>query len=73
MIGVDFGVNVTNGRLQIRYKSAIKNAECFYKRAARPFERVEKVDTLQVEISLRELSLENKGFRSRGAHRASPL
>ncbi len=36
-------------------------------------ERVEKVDTLQVEISLRELSLEHKGFRSRGAHRASPL
>ncbi len=36
-------------------------------------ERVEKVDTLQVEISLQELSLENKGFRSRGAHRASPL
>ena len=29
MIGVDFGVNVTNGRLQIRYKSTIKIVECY--------------------------------------------
>ena len=35
-------------------------------------QRVDKVDTLQVEISLRELSLDNKGLRSHGAHRASP-
>ena len=35
-------------------------------------ERVDKVDTLQAESSLSELSFENKDFRSRGAHRASP-
>ncbi len=29
-----------------------------------PFERVEKVDTLQVEICLRQLSLDIKGLRS---------
>ena len=34
--------------------------------------RVDKADTLQAESSLSELSFENKGFRSRGAHRASP-
>ncbi len=41
----------------------------------KPFERVGYTDTLQAESSessLSELSFENKGFRSRGAHRASP-
>ena len=33
-------------------------------------ERVEKVDTLQVEISLRELSLENKGL---GIRESNPI
>ena len=35
--------------------------------------RVEKVDTLQVEICLRHLSLDIKGLRSRERERAQPL
>ena len=48
--------------------STVKNPP----RTLRRILRVDKVDTLQVETSFQEFSLENKGFRSHGALRASP-
>ena len=57
--------------LKPHFKFILRKKDTVYIKVTVP-ERVDKVDTLQAESSLSELSFENKGFCSRGAHRASP-